>query len=202
MRFHFGAIPESPNFHPETDGWSKIREPGPVAIQFLAFPAALVILIIEGLLLSIVLPPSMNYSTSMELPLLTPFIIFLLLIPSHELLHAVFNPGWGRSRRSIIGFWVSKVLFYAHYDGEMSRNRFLLVFAGPLLGLSLLPIILIAGLRFIAGTESLILMLAFASVLNALLASGDAIGIVLLLLQVPADAVVRNQGWRTYWKKR
>jgi len=42
---------------------------------------------------------------------------------------------------------------------------------------------------------------AFISSFNALLACGDVLGVALLLFQIPANATVRNQGWRTYWKE-
>jgi hypothetical protein len=44
-------------------------------------------------------------------------------------------------------------------------------------------------------------LLAFISTLNALLACGDIFAVGLLLVQVPSNAIIRNQGWRTFWKQ-
>ena len=36
----------------------------------------------------------------------------------HELIHASLHPEHGRSHSSILGFWPSRLLFYAHFDGQ------------------------------------------------------------------------------------
>jgi hypothetical protein len=46
--------------------------------------------------------------------------------------HALVHPMAGRSPHSILGFW-SSLGFYAHYDGEMSRNRLVAILLMPLL---------------------------------------------------------------------
>ncbi len=38
------------------------------------------------------------------------------------------------------------------------------------------------------------------SILNALLSGGDILGVTLILFQITHDGVVKNQGWRTYWR--
>jgi len=43
--------------------------------------------------------------------------------------------------------------------------------------------------------------LVFLAILNAAAASGDIIGFFLVLFQVPSGAQVRNQGWKTFWRK-
>jgi hypothetical protein len=94
----------------------------------------------------------------------------------------------------MIGVWPARLLFYAYYDGVMSRNRFLLTFALPFLVLSLLPIPLIALTRWPS------LELLFLSLINGAAASGDIIGIFLVAFQIPRGALIRNKGWRTFWK--
>jgi hypothetical protein len=126
--------------------------------------------------------------------------ILVLLIPVHELLHAAFHPGAGLSSDTVIGLWPSRLLFYAAYEGPMARNRFLLVFMGPYLVLSLLPVVAIPLLRAIGAGPVPLLALAFLAFIGAAVAAGDVVGAILVLTQVPADAVVRNQGWRTYWR--
>jgi len=41
---------------------------------------------------------------------------------------------------------------------------------------------------------------AFASVLNALASAVDVLGAAMVLWQIPPTAILRNQGWRTYWE--
>ena len=135
MRFHYGAVPEDPDFQPEAEGWQPIREPGPLTLQLLALPAAAILLVISVGLLNLVF--SGEFFKSQPLPTTNPLPVWLLLsvvillIPVHELLHAVVHPGWGLSSNSVIGLWLSRALFYAHYEGPMARNRLLLVFAMP-----------------------------------------------------------------------
>jgi len=186
---HWGAVPEDPDFHPENEGWSPIREPGPLAIQFIALPVAMVVVGLLVGLLALVWP-SGSVSGSIWLLL----ALAILLIPIHEILHAVCFPGGLPSPHTIIGIWLSRILFYAHYEGVMTRTRFLVTFAMPFLVLSILPIMLVGLLRWPS------LELAALSIVNGAAASGDIIGIILVGLQVPASASVRNRGWRTYWR--
>ena len=189
MIIHWGAVPEDPDFHPENEGWSPIREPGPLAIQFIALPVAMVVVgLLVGLLAMVW--PSGSVSGSIWLLL----ALAILLIPIHEILHAVCFPGGLPSPHTIIGIWLSRILFYAHYEGVMTRTRFLVTFAMPFLVLSILPIMLVGLLRWPS------LELAALSIVNGAAASGDIIGIILVGLQVPASASVRNRGWRTYWR--
>jgi hypothetical protein len=189
MKFHFGAIPENTDFDPEAEGWASIREPGPCLIQFLAIPVVFIILILLGSLLYLVWPLG---PVTLSNALLVVF--GLALLPIHELLHAICFPEGLRSPNTIIGFWPTKLAFYAHYEGEMGRDRFLTVFFVPFFGLSLIPIAIIALFQWPS------LELALLSLVNGCAASGDIIGIVLIGLQVPRSALVRNRGWRSYWK--
>lgn len=189
MKIHWGAIPENSDFDPEADGWSPIREPGPLAIQFMAVPVAIVVVGLLIGLLSLVWPASSVAGSIWPLLLLA-----VLLIPVHEILHAVCFPGGLASPHTMIGIWPSRVLFYAHYEGIMARTRFLVTFVMPFLVLSILPILLIGLFRWPS------LELAALSIVNGAAASGDIIGIMLVGFQVPASARVRNRGWRTYWK--
>lgn len=189
MKIHWGAIPKDTSFQPEREGWSPIREPGPLAIQFIAVPVAIIVVGLLGGALYLVWPGG---SATASIWLLLAMAI--LLIPIHEILHAVCFPGGLRSPQTVIGIWLSRVLFYAHYEDVMSRTRFLVTFAMPLLVLSILPIGLIGLLRWPS------LELVALSIVNGAAASGDIIGIILIGVQVPVSASVRNRGWRTYWK--
>ena len=202
MRFHSGAVPEDPDFQPEAEGWRSIREPGPWMMQLIALPAAIILLLVSGALLYLVLPNQFSLDRQLTggLPPGWLVAILVLVIPVHELIHAVLHPGWGFSSNSIIGLWSSRLLFYAHYEGAMSRNRFLLVFAGPYLVLSLLPVAAIAALRVLDASLGALAALALLSLWAGALASGDFVGFWLILSQIPNGALVRNKGWKTYWK--
>ena len=122
-------------------------------------------------------------------------IVFGLgLFPIHELLHAIIFPGGLQSPYTLIGLWPSKLIFYAHYEDEMNRNRFLMVFFMPFFGLSLVPLLIVALFQLPSHE------LVFLSLVNGAASSVDLFGILLIGSQVPRLAVVRNRGWRSYWK--
>ncbi len=203
MRFRLGPIPEDPGFNPEREGWSRLREPGPLAIQVLALPVAGAVLLTSGGLIFLVFPREQlaRFAAGSSVPIWAWLILLASIIPAHEAIHAGLHPDWGLSEESVIGLWLSKVVFYAHYQGALSRNRQLLVLAGPYVLLSLLPIGLIALPGAGAWPPAALSVLGMLSLAGAVLASGDLISLALLAFQVPPGAVVRNQGWRTYWKK-
>ena len=196
MRFRIGAVPD--NFEPD-GSWRTLTEPGPLLMQVLATPVALV-LGVTFLFLWQTLVPLAPLSMAEGFKTLFAILIILsfpVLICAHEVLHTLPHPGWGLHQETIIGAWPKTMLFYAHYDGALQRNTYLLVFAMPLLVISVLPLILgLLGLL----PPTLASIAAWFSIWNALFACGDVLGFFLILIQVPAGAIIQNKGWRSYWK--
>jgi Putative zincin peptidase len=191
MRFHLGAIPNSPDFAPDAS-WSSLREPSPWLAQLIALPIGVVAAATLAVFWFLVTPlghvtPTISVSAF--------FLSFAGIVVVHELIHALGHPMAGRSSHSILGFWPSRVLFYAHYDGELSRNRFIAILLMPLVIISIVPLLVAAVIQVTSGWA------AFISAFNALLACGDMLGAGMVLFQIPATRIVRNQGWRTYWRK-
>ncbi|MCD6050494.1 MAG: hypothetical protein K0Q55_1897 [Verrucomicrobia bacterium] len=115
MRFHVGPIPESPDFIPD-GSWKALREPSPWMFQLLALPIG----IGTGLLFLFLwsrLTPLNDVASDGSIGLF--LLNFAGIVVVHELLHALIHPGNGLHRASILGLWPAKILFYAHYDGEM-----------------------------------------------------------------------------------
>jgi hypothetical protein len=155
------------------------------AIPFMILGGVTVALAFQGLT-----PVSLEgYSVSRAILL---FILFIL--PVHEMAHALLHPGGGASNRTTVGVWPGRLLFFAHYEGPMSRNRFLAILAAPLILLSLAPLVVATVF------EVQWWALGVVSFLNTVAASGDIIGIILIAAQVPRDAIVQNKGWRSYWR--
>jgi len=190
MRFHFGSIPETPDFVPEAP-WKPLKEPSPMMLQWVALPVALMSGGIVGSLWAWLTPAS----RLAEEPALGAWILaaFVWLIPVHEAIHALVHPGRGLSDRTCIGLWLSRGLFYAHCHGPMSRDRFIAILIAPFMVLSILPL---TGCALIGDVHVLPVT---GSIVNALLACGDLLGVMLLLWQVPRHATIQNQSWRTYW---
>lgn len=206
MRFHYGPIPEDEEFQPESHGWSDIREPNPLILNVLAFPVAILLLVMTILVISFVWEggPLAIVGEILEQsgpnPFLVSLVVVVISIPIHELFHLFIHPEFGRSNKSILGFWLSRGMFYAHYVGAVSRNRFLSILAAPYLMLVWLPVLILAAIDTsipIVYVEILVI----AALINSVLPAGDAIGFLLLASQVPSSACVKNKGWKSYWKK-
>ncbi len=218
MRFHFGIPPEDETFNPQTEGWLPIREPEPRVLTLIAIPVAIGLFLLWGILCFLAFPyelfvpkiiPISEKVIQIQMPFVESiletsiwpfFTILILFIPIHELIHTLCFPDRGLSARTLIGLWPSRGFFYAHYEGPMWRNRFLFVLVTPYIVLSLMPLALIAGLRFLGWLPEIMLNLAWLSLVNSLGAAGDMIGVWLVLSQITRAASVRNKGWRTYWK--
>lgn len=190
MRFHYGPIPSSPDFVPDAD-WKALREPSPWVLQLFMLPVG-VGMGLWFLYLWLVFTPLGPIALTDSWPRL--LLVVAGLVIAHEMIHVSLHPEAGFSRRSIVGFWPSRALFYAHFDGAMSRNRFLCVLLAPFVVLSLAPLAVSATIQVGSGWA------AFVSAFNALASCGDLLGVGLLLAQVPSKAIVRNQGWYTYWQ--
>jgi hypothetical protein len=190
MRLILGP-PPAPDHELWWSDWTPLREPGPWTLNAIAVPIgaffAYAVLVSWGRW-----TPFHSFTVEHSLVLL---VQLALLFAVHEVLHALAHPGLGLERDSIIGFWPTRLLFYAHYEGCLSRNRLIFVYLLPTISLTFLPLLL-AG---VSGIGNNWLMLLSAT--NALVAGGDLLGAALLFVQVPAAAQVRNHGYKTYWQK-
>lgn len=192
MRFRFGRIPDNPDFFPEKDGWTPLREPKVWLFQVAAgaagLVAAIVVFYLWKALTAVVTVPEHAVSDSLVI------LSIVGVVAAHEAFHMAAHPGAGTRPASVLGVWPAGLVVYAHYDGPMSRNRFVLMILLPFLALSL------GSLAICAATGLDSLFVAGCSVLNALFAGGDLVTAGLVLAQVPARAEVRNQGWWTWWR--
>lgn len=126
--------------------------------------------------------------------LVNVLMVYALLVPLHELLHALAHPDWGLSRRTVLGFWPGQFLAYVHYEGVLTRRRLLVLLLLPLLVITIAP--LLAGIVFGCVDGWVVLL----SVLNAFGSCVDVLSAALVVAQVPPGAEVRSWGWRTYWR--
>jgi hypothetical protein len=194
MRFHFGPVPQPESAEPPPSVWIPLRHDfGPGVMQLFALPIGGLALVLVGWLWIHATPVMKHlggYPGALIFMLIAAMLVLILI---HELLHAAVHPERGMSRKTVLGVWPSRLVFYAHYDGPRSRERLVLAVAMPFLVMTLLPL----AIGIASGHATI--TLAFLSSLNALAAGGDLFAIGLLLWQIPRHANVFNQGWRTYW---
>jgi hypothetical protein len=195
MRLHLGPPPENADFQPLKDGWTLLKEP---RFSVLALMATVVGILVAMLTLmawkAIGAPPKTLTILPTDSPLLF-FVGLVSLVVVHEFVHATGYPRFGLNDETQIAFWPRKATCYALYLGTMSRDRWLLTYVLPFLVLSMLPLAICAALRVV------VLEFMFISVVNALFCGGDLFIVVQLIMrQVPRKAVMRNQGWTTWWR--
>lgn len=186
MKFIVNDFPDDENFQPD-EAWTPLKESDNMwmvqlqAVPFMIINVAVVIVLMRLIGISFVL------NTTMML------LAFLIFIPVHELIHALFFPENLKSDNVYFGFILKSFAFFALYFGEMKRNAFIRVLLAPFV------IITLAGLLclFLLGSNGLV---EHIIVFNALGACVDCLGVFLVLQQVPRHALVRNKKIRTYWR--
>jgi hypothetical protein len=99
MRFHLGAIPESPDFRPD-DSWKPLRELTPLMAQLIALPLGFVVCVAIGAAWVLFTPLG---RFPFDFPGLF-LIAFLVLIPVHEFIHFAVHPKSNNSEQSVLGF--------------------------------------------------------------------------------------------------
>jgi hypothetical protein len=191
MRLHFGAIPSSPDFTPDTS-WKSLRGPSPWMEKLVWLATGIVAAVVVAVLW-FAMTPLPDVPPAMSLPAFLASFAGIVVV--HELLHAAVHPMSGRSPHSIVGVGWPSTGFYAHYDGELTRNRFVAILLTPLVVISFVPLLLAAVAQTPSG------WVAFISAFNAFLACADILDAGRVLFQMPATAIVRCQGLGIYWRE-
>jgi hypothetical protein len=196
MRFHLGPIPKTESDELPLGEWTPLRHDfGPLVMQLFAWPIGGIAFVIVGWLWLHETSAMKHLGNNPRLLAFVLVVAMLALIPVHEFLHALIHPRFGMSRKTVLGAWPTHLLFYAHYDGPMSRERLATCTATPFLIMTVAPLLI----SIIAGHASIVI--AFVSTVNALASGADIFAVGTLLWQVPRRTKIFNQGWRTYWSR-
>lgn len=198
MRFALGPIPEDATFHPEAEGWTLLREPRTAHLMLAAIPLG--VLMSGGLALvwSLVLPPMAlpdSFSAIITLPgLLAAILVLVGFVLLHEFLHAAPAVIAGSPDGVVVGFWPRYVAPYFAYVDALPRRVQLACGVAPLVVLTALPFGVALAFPSVAW------WMAGISVANALGSAADLVMLVLIVRQVPANALTRSQGHATWWR--
>lgn len=187
------GVPHNPDFHPENDGWERLKEPGTKAAIVIGHLASVLL----GGLVYLAASTWGGFSLDQFVIDLDLWSIpaFIALIAVHERLHALFHPGWGNSPHTRYGVLPKALVFYAHYDAVVTRSRLMVSLTAPFVGLTVIPLFIALLWPATAQTACTI------AVLNALFSALDLFNTAILLARVPAGAEIRNQGWQSYWRQ-
>ncbi len=191
MRFVVGPIPESGTLDAEKEAWTPLRQVNTRKYTAIAFVMAAPILV--GAFWYLLNVRSVLRSSPAIIALLGLFL--LLMLPLHELIHAMTFQGWLRDSRVMLGIWLPFGMWVC-YDGPQPRNRLLLMGCMPLFTLSLLPLLIL----FCVPTSAWSHLFRFLAILHVATCAGDLQTFIRVMRQVPANAVIHNKGWQTYWR--
>lgn len=186
------GFPHNPEFDPEAGEWQQLQEPTFIAAY--AFGSALSLLL--GGLFYYIAAIELDFSLDKffdEFDLWF-MLVFIVLIALHERLHALLHPGWGISSHTQYGFVPDGLIFYAHYDASVTRNRCVAILVAPFIGLTIMPLLIATFWPPIAS------MAGFIAVLNAAFSALDLFNAGLVWRRIPSDAEISNQGWNSYWR--
>lgn len=205
VRFHLGPVPEDSDFDPDANGWIRLREPAAgklLAVSILGGVALAVPFVLAWYLLIRPEAPASGFSVTITAPaLLGTIFAIAVFIFLHEALHVVPMLFADRSVDSdfprgdiVMGFWPRNLAPYVAYLGTTSRELQLLSGAMPFLLLTLLPFAVGAVFPAIA------LWTAALSIVNVLGSAADLIMLAFIVRQVPRGALMRSQGFETWWR--
>ncbi|MBN2424787.1 MAG: DUF3267 domain-containing protein [Calditrichaceae bacterium] len=188
MRFILNKFPDDENFQPDED-WTPLKESANLwIVQLQAIPFMIVNVTLMVLFMRLI-------GVNFELNTMIMLISFLIFMPIHEFIHALFFPEKLWSKNVFFGFTFKGFAPFAAYIGEMKRNTFIKVLLAPFIIITLLGFLYL----IIFGRNELI---EHIIVFNALGSCADCLCVFLILRQVPQYAKVRNKKIRTYWKNK
>jgi len=190
MRVYFGNAPEGQVPSPVADGWRQTPGLGAKRVQNYGLLASIAGMLLVGVLLQGEFRPG---------SLWTAFLVMVVNIPLHELVHALTTPAWGLSDRTVIGFQRSKSLLmpYMVYDGSQPLWHMLLTGLAPVLLLTGLPVVLILFTPLSGALRSDLGFLAF---FNIAISGGDLVNCFWIITHLPLHATVQGYGWGLLWK--
>lgn len=201
MRFRLGPVPEYERFDPVAEGWTPLREPAAGALLLAAVPVGIAMAALVVWIWSLIAPVSGlgragdGFSMTITLPgLLRGILLLAGFVLLHELLHAVPVMLAGSWDDLVIGFWPRHLAPYFATLGAVPRNTQLVSGALPFLTLTMLPVLVAAGWSVYSPW-----LLALSS-LNAAASGADLIAFMLYARRIPSAAMVRNQGYATWWR--
>ena len=192
MKFMLGPMPENDDFHPSETGWSRIKETSPVLLHLLALPVAVVLMVLTFLFCRAFLGPDVFRLDMINMALV--YWTIVIVIPIHEVVHAISTPSWGMSDKTVVGFWPRKVLPYAIYTDALTRTHIIWFIFMPFLILTVFPATVMCLLRLD------IPVLYYFILVNAGCSGADIVQVPIFLSQVPRGGIIRNKGFKSYWR--
>lgn len=178
------------------EGWRKIKEPKTLAMAILC---SIPFIIINGLIsIGVTLPfynflKHISYNGSITINIdLKNIGCFIILIVLHEFIHASIIPNIIKSQNVYWGITIFGG-FVATTE-KISKIRFIFISLAPFILLSIILPIILGAFNLL---NNFIVLLIF---INAMGSSVDLLNAILIMVQVPKDSYIINNGFETYFK--
>jgi len=182
-------------------GWTKIKEPSNF---FLTFLASMPIMVACGFLSFLMINffdttvvsafERMFTDNSISISFRWDYIFFMfLMIYIHEMLHALWIPNFLRDENTFFGIklWGG----FVFTSQSLTKKRFMLICLSPFVLLSIVVPLILGGFNMLNG------VLIFLIMVNAMASSVDILNALLILFQVPKNAMVVTNSFETYYRK-
>jgi hypothetical protein len=124
---------------------------------------------------------------------LLDLVYVIVTIFIHELIHLAFVPGFLTSDKAFLG--ITYFGGFAYSEEALSKSRFTLVLLAPFVVISIILPGVLGALNLLNPLVKLLILS------NAMGSCVDMLGLILILIQVPAGAYLTCNGTRTYWKR-
>jgi hypothetical protein len=174
LKFRIGEMPSSPS--PGPGDYHPVREPDAKTFEVIATSGFAVLIVVASAAWH--LSVDVQWGDGFAWRILQIGFVAAVLVPVHELSHAVCYPN-SPGEDVVIGFSRRLGMFYAGFNGEISRTRSTVVYLFPFLVLSILPFLV--ALSFDFDSE----WLALFSIINAGFSGADLYSAALVISQVP-----------------
>lgn len=197
MRVLFGMLPDDPAFDPANTGWNVVQNSGKGRFSRFAILsiASAVSFITAVAAWGTWVPNAWHGTFTQAYPLGSFFVCLVIVIIIHEFLHLVAHPFFGLSAQSVVGFWPKLMAPYVLFDGQMVRNRLLLVMLIPFLVLSVLPLLLAMLTGYSNANVALI------AIINSSGSVWDIYRAIIVATCIPVGARVRAHSGDLWWHK-
>lgn len=125
---------------------------------------------------------------------LSDILWVVLLLVMHELIHLIIIPNFIKSEKTYVGL----TLFggFVFTEEEISKSRYIIITIAPFVIISLILPLVLSEFGLLTTT------LKFLIILNSLGSSVDLLNLILIIKQVPKNAVLISNGPYTYWRNR
>ncbi len=190
MKVIFGRQKKEPYSSPSINEWSIVPYPRKISVLIYSLFIALTIFLFMPYLLG------WGIGCREMRPFYGLLMIFFsfILIPFHELFHAIALPSWGSE--TTINFRWSFIVGRCSYQKELSRMGYIIFLLAPTIILTIFP--LFCHLVFRPKNQ----IMAIIALVNAVCSCFDYFNIGYILINIPRNSVILSNKGKVYWRKK